>query len=384
MRTAVRASLFLMASALLTFCSSRSNHFDYSGTLQAESAQVGSTIGGRVISVKAGDGQRVARDQILVILDDSAERAGVATAISQEVQAAAALADLEAGPRPAEVARAQSVEAQAQAQLQKAQIARGDVIAAAAADVNQAAAGLRQAQAANAQAAQNYRRIRLLSSEGAVSNQALDDARSAARQARANVAAARARVTAAQANLVQTSNAVVPQDIAAAQQAYQAARASRILVQQGARPDQIAQAKAVLAAAHASIAAAQSRLREMTIRSPAEGVVEALDLHPGDLVAPGAVVATIQEFRDPYVRIYVTQHDLGTLTIGQSVRVRSDALGGEEFNGKVEQIDQTAQFTPRDVQTPEDRADLTFGVKVRVHDPDRKLHGGTTVEVALR
>jgi multidrug resistance efflux pump len=171
-------------------------------------------------------------------------------------------------------------------------------------------------------------------------------------------------------------------DTTVAQQAYSSAVANRQLVQVGARPDQIAQARAALDAGRANVAAAQTNLREMTIKAPADGVIDSLDLRVGDLVAPRAQVAIVREFRDPFVRIYVAQRDLGKIAVGHTVTVRSDALGGS-YSGTVEQIDQDAQFTPRDVQTREDRADLSFGVKVRVHDPHGQLPGGTTVEVSL-
>ncbi|HKW45682.1 MAG TPA: HlyD family efflux transporter periplasmic adaptor subunit, partial [Candidatus Eremiobacteraceae bacterium] len=103
----------------------------------------------------------------------------------------------------------------------------------------------------------------------------------------------------------------------------------------------------------------------------------------GDLVPAGSSVATIDEFLDPYVRIYVRQADLARFAVGTSVRVRADAAPGKSFDGVVAAVDTIAQFTPRDVQTPEDRADLTYGVKVRIHDPDGALHGGTTASVAI-
>ena len=366
----------------LISCSNGARQFQYSGTLQAESAQVGSTIGGRVSAVYVSDGQRVSKNQGLVQLDDRDERAALAAARAQAAQAAAALANVQAGPRPAEIERAAATEGQALATLRKAETSKADVIAQAADNVRQAEASLHQAQAAALQAAQNDRRVSLLHSQGAVAAQAADDARSADRQAQAAVRAASARLSEAQAVLAQTS-ASVPQDVAAAQGGYQAAVAQRQLVQQGSRPQEISQARAAFNAARANVAAARARLDEMLIKSPADGFVEQIDLHPGDLLSPRAQAATVHELRDPYVRIYVVQTDLGRLRTGQAVRVRSDAVAGVEFSGTIEQIDEEAQFTPRDIQTAQDRADLTFGVKVRVHDPGRRLHGGTTVEVAL-
>jgi HlyD family secretion protein len=145
----------------------------------------------------------------------------------------------------------------------------------------------------------------------------------------------------------------------------------------------VREAQATARAAQADVAAARVRLDETIVRAPADGVVTALDLHPGDLVAPGASVATIDEAGNPYARIYVPQAQLGRVTVGAHLAVRSDALPGVSFDGVVEQVDSQAQFTPQNVQTASDRAVLSFGVKVRVHDPQRRLHPGTTVEVAL-
>ena len=112
-------------------------------------------------------------------------------------------------------------------------------------------------------------------------------------------------------------------------------------------------------------------------------MVDGLDLHAGDIVPAGAPVATIDEFGRPWVRIYVAQSDMSRVRVGAGVQLRSDALNGRMLAGTIEAIDTTAQFTPRDVQTAADRADLAFGVKVRINDPNQDLRAGTTVEVAL-
>ena len=374
MRTAERMSLLVNVVALACAASCSSDHFAYSGTLQTESARVGSTIGGRVTNIFASDGQRVRTGQALVQLDASGQQAALAAARSQAAQARAALADLVAGPRPEEVSRALAAEASAKAVLDKTpqelRIARDNL--------RQAQAALAQAHAQYHQATLAYERMQRLFAEGAIAAQARDDARATYQSAAAAVRSQRAAVAAAHARLVEAQTA----DTAVAQQSYTSAVANRQLVQAGARPDQIGQARAALDAASANVAAAETNLREMTIRAPAAGVIDALDLRAGDLVGPRAQVAIVRELRDPYVRIYVAQRDLGKISVGQTVALRSDALAGS-FSGRIEQIDQDAQFTPRDVQTREDRADLTYGVKVRIHDPQGRLPGGTTVEVSL-
>jgi len=370
----VRSLCLLPVAALCVACGGA--RFGYSGTLQPESAQIGSTIGGRVTGVYASDGDRVKAGQVIVALDGSAERAALAAARGQQAQAAAALADLIAGPRPEEVARALAAEASAKAVLDKTpqalRVARDSV--------REAQASVSQAQATGTQATLAYQRAERLYAQGAVAAQARDDARASYESAQAAIKAANARLAAARAQLIETERS----DTTVAQQSYASAVANRQLVQAGARPQQIDQARAAYDAARANVAAAQTNLREMSVTAPADGTIDSLDLRAGDLVGPRAQVAIVREFRDPYVRIYVAQHDLGLIRVGQSVQVRSDALGGQQFSATIEQIDQDAQFTPRDVQTAEDRSDLSYGVKVRVHDPDRKLPGGTTVEVSLQ
>lgn len=374
MRTAERLLILITVVVVVCLAGCGKQRFAYSGTLQTESARVGSTIGGRVTGIFASDGQRVKAGQILVQLDASGQKAAVAAAQAQEAQAQAALADLVAGARPEEIARALAAEASAKAVLDKTpqelRVARDNL--------RQAQAALAQAQAQHRQATLAYQRSERLYSEGAVAAQARDDAQATYDSSSATVRSQRAAVAAAHARLVEAQTA----DTAVAQQSYASAVANRQLVQAGARSDQIAQARAALDAARANVAAAQTNLREMTIRSPADGDIDALDLRVGDLVGPRAQVAIVRELRDPFVRIYVAQRDLGKIAVGHAVSVRSDALG-VSYPGTVEQIDQDAQFTPRDVQTREDRADLTFGVKVRIHDTQARMPGGTTVEVSL-
>jgi HlyD family secretion protein len=380
--TARRWLLILLCAAWCSGCGNRAR-FDYSGTLVPETANVGSTIGGRVIAVETSDGRLVRKGQVIVLLDASQQRAQYDAALHERAQAAAALRDLLAGSRPEEIARAQAQAAQAQAQLRKVATSQPDEVRIARANVRANAAELTRALATQRQQSNAYARSIELYKDGAISAQARDDALAAYQTSVASVHTARAQLASARAQLAQLLTASQPSDLAAAQSAYQSAAANAQLVAAGPRPQQVAQAKAALAAAASDANAAASQLREMTVRAPADGIINALDLRAGDMVGPRASVAAVREFINPYVRIYVAQKDLGRIALGTQVRVRSDALPGTTFTGKVEEIDQDAQFTPRDVQTAEDRADLVFGVKVRVLDPGQRLHGGTTVEVAL-
>jgi HlyD family secretion protein len=103
----------------------------------------------------------------------------------------------------------------------------------------------------------------------------------------------------------------------------------------------------------------------------------------GDLVPGGSPVATIDEGGEPYVRIYVPQSALNRIMGGARVDVHPDSQPSITLSGTVEAVDEQAQFTPQNVQTVEDRAALSFGVKVCIHDRDHPVHGGTTATVTL-
>ena len=376
-------NVFLAAACIAIASCARGERFPFSGTVLKDSALVGSTVGGRVTSVRVAVGDRVRANQILVTLDDSDERAAVAAARAQASQAAANLADLTAGPLESDVAQANAQAAQALAGYRQAQLGAADRIASARAQARAAADTYRQAAAQAGLSARTAQRQETLYRQGAVSAQAADEAVAAYRSALAAMRAARARAADARAQASVVSQADVPQQTNAAEQAYEASSARAATVLAGARPQTIAAARFALQAAQAQIAVQSARLAQCVVRAPADGVVSAIDLHPGDIVAPNAGIATVEELRDPYVRIYVDQSDLARFRLGAKLAVRSDAISGRDFTGTVEQVDTDAQFTPRDVQTAEDRAALTFGVKVRISDPDGLVRAGTTASVAM-
>jgi multidrug resistance efflux pump len=376
----------VIASAIafaLTSCGSSGNDYPYSGTVLRESASVGSTLGGRVTSVPVAGGSRVRAGQVIVTFDDAQQRAAVAAAQAQTRAAEATFEDALAGPRPSDIARADAQAGQAQAEFEQLRLSGGPRMSGARAQVRASAAGLAQAQANAGIAMRTAQRQRELYARGAVALQTADSAEAAAHAATAAVATARALLRAAQAQSASVQGADVPEQTQAALEAYAAAAAQAAAIRAGTRPDQIQSLRAQVLAARANLALAEAKLAECTVRAAADGIVNSLDLRRGDLVAPGVSVATIDEFLDPYVRIYVRQADLARFGSGVTVHVRSDAVPGKIFDGAVAQVDTSAQFTPRDVQTPEDRADLTFGVKIRIHDPDVALHGGTTASVAV-
>jgi multidrug resistance efflux pump len=158
------------------------------------------------------------------------------------------------------------------------------------------------------------------------------------------------------------------------------------LAKEGFRSEDVAQAAAALQAANASVAAIKTQIGELTIISSVAGVVEALELQPGDLVSAGAPVLSLMDTDHLWVRAYVPQGDLD-LQLGQKLRVTVDAYPNRDFAGEITFIARQAEFTPSNVQTYDERAKQMFRIKVtleKVADKEVDLRPGMTVDVWLK
>ena len=153
-----------------------------------------------------------------------------------------------------------------------------------------------------------------------------------------------------------------------------AARSQYDLLLAGTRSEQLDQARAQLAALDA-------QLREMKIAAPTNSVLEVLGVKPGDVLAPNQEVATLLLTNRTWARVYVPETWLGKIRIGETLAVRVDSSPGKDFRGAVEQIAGSAEFTPRNVQTVEDRIKQVFAVKIRLDNREDALRAGMSVDV---
>ena len=121
---------------------------------------------------------------------------------------------------------------------------------------------------------------------------------------------------------------------------------------------------------------------EMKISAPSDCTLEVLSVKVGDVLAPNQQVATLL-LPHIWVRVYVPEPWLGHIKIGDSVKVRADGFPGKDFSGMVEQIARQAEFTPRNVQTAEERVKQVFGIKVRLENQSGDLRAGMSVDVSF-
>jgi HlyD family secretion protein len=210
-------------------------------------------------------------------------------------------------------------------------------------EIRAAEAQLRGAKAAEQALRDSFDRIRRLRGEGTVPAAQLDDTRGQYERAQADREAAEERLAALRA---------------------------------GARSQEIRAAIARSSQAHAALDAADARLARFLLKSGIAGVVLDTHVEPGEVVQVGTPVATLGEARRPYVDVFVPQGELAGVRVGVPARVRVDAAGGAAFQGAVEMVGRTVEFTPRYLFSDKERPNLVVRVRIDVQDPQESLHAG--------
>jgi HlyD family secretion protein len=217
--------------------------------------------------------------------------------------------------------------------------------------------------------------------------QSLDDATDAEASAAAQLQAARDAVALAQAD--RRNVAIRALDVSASRlqrnqstAVLEDAQAQRQTVTQ--RRAQLLAARASLAQARAALGTAQDQVRETAILAPFNGYVISHNFEVGDLLSPGSAVMTIGDLAHPYLYVYVSESDLPHVKTGMSANVSIDGMPGKTFVGKVTEINDTAEFTPENVQTKEERIEyLVFRVKIQFTDATGTLKPGLPADAVL-
>ena len=377
-----------------------------SGTIEANQVSAASKIPGRIDRIHAREGEAVRAGAPLVTIEgrellaqiDQA-RAAVDAARARVAQADAALA-LQRRQVDAQIAQAAAALEGARARQQQASETRSLASSQATLQVAQAEAAFaatsqnsKVAKANLDRVTQDLRRIEDLHRDGAVSGQQLDAARAAFTAAQAQYAAsvdvmaqAEAALRLARDNLGQVR--VREQEVTAARAQVAQAEATLRLARAG--EEMIAQRRADVAAAQAQLRQAEASLRylftqqeNLVITSPIDGIVISKHASQGEVVGAGAPILTVAALDEVWIRLYIPLPRVGAVALGQRAEVTTDAFPGRTFSGTVTEIGQQAEFTPRNVQTREERVKQVFAVKVTLPNPDRVLKPGMPADAVI-
>jgi membrane fusion protein YbhG len=331
-RSAVLWTVVAIASVTASACRGRGAEgpIRASGYVEATEVRVAPEVGGRILELRIDEGDRVAAGAIIVRLDTRDTDIALQQAEAERAQAVAQLKLLQAGARPEEIR-------QARAQADSAQ-----------ADVAAAESELRSAGA-------DLARFEALLASNAGSRKQRDDAAT-----RREVAAAR---------------------VAAAKERTRAATEGVARLRAGARREELAAAEARVAAVDARIAALRKSQDDATLKSPVGGIVTSRLVDAGELIAPRTAVAVITDLDRAWANVYVDEPVVPRLSLGQTIPIVTDAQ--QRLDGKITFISPKAEFTPRNVQTAEERTKLVYRIKVTTDNRQGVLKSGMPVEAEI-
>ena len=307
------------------------NTLRVSGHVEATEVRLAPEMGGRVLSLNVKEGDRIQTGAVVLTLDATDLQLAIARAKTEQASAEAQLRLVRASARSEDVKQA---EAQVEA-------AKAD-IPAAKAELDAAAADLQ--------------RFDLLLSRKSGSQKQRDDAATRRDVAQARVEAAQKRVEAAEATLAR--------------------------VKAGARREEVAVAESRIATAQAAIASLEDQLKDATLVSPVAGIVTEKLTEMGEVVAPRAPVVVITDLDHAWADVYVPEPAVPRITLGQPATLFTDA-GGAGLTGTVTFISPKEEFTPRNVQTADERAKLVYRIRVTVDNSGGVLKQGMPVDADL-
>jgi len=297
-----------------------------SGYVEATEVRVAAQVGGRVLEMRVAEGDRLAAGDLIARIDTADAVLAVARLDAERAQADAQLRLAQAGARDEDIrqarAQADSSEADVHAATVEQQAAEADV-----------------------------QRFEALLAANAGSRKQRDDAVTRRDVAIARVNAARERARAAQEGVTR--------------------------LRAGSRPQEIAAARARVAAVDAQIASLRKTIADAEVKAPVAGLVTSKLIDGGETIAPGTALVVVTDLEHAWANLYVDEPLVPHLKIGQTLTVATD--GGQTLPGTITFISPKAEFTPRNVQTAEERSKLVYRIKVTTDNKDGVLKTGMPV-----
>ncbi|HJU44628.1 MAG TPA: HlyD family efflux transporter periplasmic adaptor subunit [Vicinamibacterales bacterium] len=326
-------TLILVATGLVAACAEETptDRLRVSGHVEATETRVSSEAGGRILTLTVKEGDRVEPGQVVMTLDTRDVQLAIQRARAEQAAADAQLRLVMAGARAEDIRQAQ-----AQADTTRAELA----------------AARTELEAAE----QDLARFESLLATNSGSRKQRDDAATRRDVARDRVAQGQSRARTAEETVAK--------------------------LKAGARPEEIDAARARVAAAAAQIASFEKGLTDATVQSPVGGIVTEKLAEIGEVIPPRAPALVVVDLDRAWADVFVPEPSVPQIKIGQAATVFTDA-GGEGIAGTIGYISPKAEFTPRNVQTAEERSKLVYRVRINVDNKDGVLKQGMPIEAEI-
>lgn len=331
MQTATPIAITVLAFAIGCAAPAPTDRIRVSGHVEATEVRLAPDAGGRVLTLTVKEGDRVQPGQTVLTLDPRDVELAIDRARAEQASAESQLRLVQAAARPEDIRQAESQ------------------IVTAGADQSAAASEL-------AAAEQDLARFESLLTANSGSRKQRDDAATRRDVARDRVAAAGSRVRTAEATLAR--------------------------IRAGARREEVDAARARVTVVGTQITTLHKNLADTTLVSPVGGVVTEKLVEVGEMIAPRAPAIVVVDLDHAWADVFVPEPVVPLLRIGQSATIFTDA-GGAGLTGSIAYVSPKAEFTPRNVQTSEERSKLVYRIRISVDNTDGVLKQGMPVEAEI-
>ncbi len=357
------------------------NRIRLSGNIELTQVDISFKVPGRLVERTVDEGDSVKKGQLVARIDDAqtqrvkaAQAAGVDTARMQLEQAATSVkwqkATLEGdiALRKADVAQATAVLDQMLAGSRPQEI-------------QQAEAAVADARTQHEQAQLDWERAQRLYKNDDISTAQRDQAQARFNSTAAVLKQVRERLAIVREGPRKEEIAAARAQVARAKAGLQISEANRLEIQR--REQDLGARKAEVERQRQQLGVTETQLADTLVNSPVEGVVLVKSAELGEVLAAGTTVVTIGDLDHPWVRGYIREADLGRVKLGQKVNITTDSYKGKTYSGRITFIASQAEFTPKQIQTQEERVKLMYRIKIEVDNQNHELKSNMPVDAVI-
>ncbi|MBA3009054.1 MAG: efflux RND transporter periplasmic adaptor subunit [Proteobacteria bacterium] len=362
----------------------RSDTLRVSGNIEVTEVQLGFKIPGRLEQRLADEGDMVFRGDLLARMENQDQKIGLGLAQANLARAESVLAELTAGSRPEEIqlANARVIAAQ-QALLELTRGSRSQEIESARSDLDTALAALKSAQSQLTQTKEDYERFSILFKKKSATQRDFELYRTRYEIAQNELAQANSRVNSARQALSLRREGPRSEQIERARAVLGQVQAEYDLVKAGPRKEKIDQAQALIEQAVQTVNQAKQQLSYTELFAPMDGVILTRSAEPGEYLNPSTPVITLGDLSRPWLRAFINETDLGRIHLQDKVVVTIDSFPDKKYAGILSFISSQAEFTPKSVQTFEERVKLMFRIKIDLENPHGELKPGMPADALI-
>lgn len=358
------------------------NRLALSGNIELTQVDISFKVPGKLVELNVKEGSVVKKGDVIARIDRvqveqqrARDEAGVLAAQSQYQQMLTAI--------QWQRATVESDIALRKADIRAAQAKLAELLAGARSqEIQQARASVEEARAQHDQAKADWDRAQELYKNDDISRQQYDQYRMRENTAAAALKQAQERLALVQEGPRKEDIEEARAQVARAEAALRAGEANRLEIRR--REEDLTARRADIERAQAQVAITNTQIDDTSVASPVDGVVLVKSAELGEVLAAGTTVVTVGDIEHPWVRGYINERDLTRVKLGQSARITTDSLSGKVFNGRISFISSEAEFTPKQIQTREERVKLVYRIKIDVDNPLHELKSNMPVDAEIQ